>query len=134
MEQVRARKSQGGFTLIEIIAVIVILGILAAVAVPRFFDAQEDAKVATAEGILAGYQSGFALTLSRNLLRDEEIAPGTNCENVGSHSGDWTVTCTDDDTAILPAEDQTWTITVDGTEDTPNAGTSVTGEFVAPEP
>ncbi|MFH1980883.1 MAG: prepilin-type N-terminal cleavage/methylation domain-containing protein [Pseudomonadota bacterium] len=37
-------KDQGGFTLIEIIAVLVILGILAAVAVPKFFDLQSKAR------------------------------------------------------------------------------------------
>lgn len=41
-----------GFTLIEIIAVLVILGILSSVAVPRFFDFQADARSGAVEGAL----------------------------------------------------------------------------------
>ncbi|MDO8425923.1 MAG: prepilin-type N-terminal cleavage/methylation domain-containing protein, partial [Deltaproteobacteria bacterium] len=40
------RKSNKGFTLIELVMVIVILAILAAVAIPRFIDLQSDARIA----------------------------------------------------------------------------------------
>ncbi len=44
------RQHQGGFTLIELVMVIVILGILAATALPRFVDLRSDANAATAKG------------------------------------------------------------------------------------
>jgi MSHA pilin protein MshA len=46
-------KNEEGFTLVEIIAVLVILGILAAVAIPKYFDLQSDARDKSMEGAMA---------------------------------------------------------------------------------
>ena len=54
-------KRQKGFTLIEIVMVILLLGILAAVAIPRFWDLGTSADQAAADGGIAGIKSGITI-------------------------------------------------------------------------
>jgi MSHA pilin protein MshA len=68
---------QQGFTLIELVVVIVILGILAVTAAPKFIDLQDDAETATLQAVKASMQSASAMVHSKSLIAGNETSAAT---------------------------------------------------------
>jgi MSHA pilin protein MshA len=76
MEKKKILKNEKGFTLIEIIAVLIILGILAAVAVPKFLDLTEEAENKALEGAVAAGMSASSMAYGQ-LALSNGTAPTT---------------------------------------------------------
>ena len=72
--KIKHKSHQAGFTLIELIMVIVILGILAAFALPKFADFTSDAELASAEGIAGAMKSAAAIAHAQWLVDGDSAA------------------------------------------------------------
>jgi MSHA pilin protein MshA len=71
-------QQQRGFTLIELIIVIVILGILAVTAAPKFIDIQSDANESTLKGVKAALQGGAQLVYAKSAIAGKQSNANDN--------------------------------------------------------
>jgi MSHA pilin protein MshA len=83
------KRHQAGFTMIELIVVIVILGVLAATALPKFIDVQSNAEQSSLDGVAGSFASAMSVNYGGCLVNSHAPLAGKcvevdNCDDIAS--------------------------------------------------
>jgi prepilin-type N-terminal cleavage/methylation domain-containing protein len=78
------KSKQSGFTLIELVMVIVIIGILAAVAIPKFINLSGDASTAAVQGVAGALSSASAVNYAARSAKVSNGNAVANCTDVAT--------------------------------------------------
>ena len=94
-------KNNQGFTMIELIVVIVIIGILAAIAVPRYLDLRQQAQRASWQGIVGSIRAAASLSYANAVVQNPPLVPSAALvdaqladKGILAGAGPWTATFT----------------------------------------
>jgi len=70
-------KNEGGFTLIELVVVIIVLGVLAAIAVPKYMDIRAEAEQGVATGVTGALRGAIAIAHAKYLMANANTYTAT---------------------------------------------------------
>ena len=128
-------RNEKGFTLIEIIAVLVILGILAAVAIPKYLDVSGQARILAAQGAIAEIKGRLSSSQAKYMMANSGTAPNgatlfTYASGANGYANATNLAAVGADFNAVVASGAPITITVDKVQNT-TLTTSVVGNFNA---